>query len=436
MGKKIVRTRISFALALVLALGMVASALAAGDYTNPSFPDVPKSHWSYIYVEKAREKGWINGDDRGYFLPNDNVTYAQMCVMVVKAFFSDDFAAYTGSSSPWYAPYTSVAAQVGLLNGTSIEKDVLDAGKVNTPCSRMEMALIVYNAMSASGGKMPSSAEVEAAAMKTSDIAYYFPPYTKAIAATKAAGIINGVDDKGTFSGRENMTRAQAAVVMIKLDEYLGGTGSNTTNPGTTPETNPGTNPDPKPETPSTPAGGRDSNGNTLASGVKSTIGKSDSYPTKGRETSANRNGYYTAADVDIGEAQLGYELLDMVNEARRAEGLNELTWVPTDAMEEYTLLRAYELTSKWSHERPNDQYNGFMDEIIAGGGGSAKATFNAWMNSPGHKKAIMEEVITSMCAAKCGNCWIITFGGSGAPSLTEGGAPVNYEKYNGRIDI
>ena len=420
-------------LLLSLALSAALAAPVSAVYETPTFTDVSKSHWAYTYVEKAHEKGWINGDDRGYFLPNDNVTYAQMCVMVVKAFFGDDFAAYTGSSSPWYAPYTNVAAQAGLLKGTNIEKAPTDAAKVNEPCSRMEMALIVYNAMSASGGNMPSSAEVEAAAMSTSDIAYYFPPYTKAIATTKAAGIINGVDDKGTFSGRENMSRAQAAVVMVKLDEYLGGTGSSTTNPGTTPGTNPGTNPDPKPETPSTPAGGRDSNGNTLASGVKSSIGKSDSYPTKGRETSANRNGYYTAADVDIGEAQLVYDFLALVNEARRAEGLNELTWVPTDAMEEYTLLRAYELTSKWSHERPNDQYNGFMSEIIAGGGGSAKATFNAWMNSPGHRRSIMEKEIVSMCAARCGNCWIITFCGPiEYMGYVDAGAEVDYERYNG----
>lgn len=414
-------------LSLFLALSLVLCIPVFG--AEAIFSDVPAGHWSNSYVETAAEKGWINGDGHGNFLPNDNVTYAQMCVMVVKAFFDDDFAAYTGSSSPWYAPYTSVAAQVGLLNGTNIEKNALDAGKVNTPCSRMEMALIVYNAMSASGGNMPSAEKIKEAGYSTPDMPSYMRPYTNAIAAAKAAGIINGVDDKGTFSGQENMTRAQSAVVMAKLDEYLGGSG--TANPGTDPDTTP----DPKPETPSTPAGGRDSNGNTLASGVKSSIGKSDSYPTKGRETTANRNGYYTAADVDIGEAQLVYDFLALVNEARRAEGLNELTWVPTDAMEEYTLLRAYELTSKWSHERPNDQYNGFMDEIIARGSSGTQGMFNGWMNSPGHRRSIMEEVVTSMCAAKCGNCWIITFGADGYAKLSENGTLVNYQRQNGWYD-
>ena len=46
-----------------------------------------------------------------------------------------------------------------------------------------------------------------------------------------------------------------------------------------------------------------------------------------------------------------------------------------------------------------------------------------------------MEEVITSMCAAKCGNCWIITFGADGYAKTTEMGPEVNYERYNGDYD-
>lgn len=141
---------------------------------------------------------------------------------------------------------------------------------------------------------------------------------------------------------------------------------------------------------------------------------------------------YYTAANVDFGNAQLVYELLDMVNEARRAEGLNELEWVPLDAMEEYTLLRAYELENiLHSHIRPNEMYNGFMSEVIIVGGGNTQEKFDTWMNSPGHRKALMEPVIEYMCAAKSGRHWIITIGGEGVPALTENGSLVDYEKFN-----
>mgnify|MGYP007098680071 CR=1 FL=1 len=106
---------------------------------------------------------------------------------------------------------------------------------------------------------------------------------------------------------------------------------------------------------------------------------------------------------------------------ARRAEGLNELEWVPIDAMEEYMLIRAKDLTVSFSHVRLNDLYNDFMTEVIAMGGGDTN----------GHRKALVEPVIEYTCAAKSGRHWIITISGEGAPALTENGSFVDYEKFN-----
>ena len=154
---------------------------------------------------------------------------------------------------------------------------------------------------------------------------------------------------------------------------------------------------------------------------------------TKGRADTPNKNGYYTAANVDFGDAKLVYEFLDMVNEARVAEGHAPVTWTDLDSMEEYTLLRARELNELYSHERPGSQYGGFTKEVAAEGfGGNTERTFDGWMNSPGHRRTIMEDSNIFMCAAKCNKYWIITFGGSGAPGLLEGGALVDYEKQNG----
>ena len=83
------RTCIAFLLAVVLVCSVVMSAFASGDYTTSSFTDAPKSSWCYIYVEKAHENGWINGYPDGRFGPNDQVTYAQLSVMLTQAFFKD-----------------------------------------------------------------------------------------------------------------------------------------------------------------------------------------------------------------------------------------------------------------------------------------------------------------------------------------------------------
>lgn len=391
MRKKI----LGLALALALCTGLAAPVFAA--YETPTFADVPKSHWAYTYVEQAAEKGWISGNN-GYFMPDETVTYAQMCVMLVSAFFAKELGAYIGPSQPWYEPFCVAASRAGLLKNTNIAKNPTDAAMVNQPCTRQEMALIVYNALKSIGATMPSSDVLETMAMNTSDIAYYLPQYISPIVTTKAMGIISGVDSKGNFAGRENMTRSQAAVVMVNLDRCLNGAGAAVK-----------------------PTGNRDSNGYTLASGVRSSVGKDDAYKTKGHNNSPNRNGYFTAADLDIGNAQLVYELLDMVNEARRADGLHEYIWVTTDEEEEYTLLRSYELITKYSHERPDDKYS-FMGENAATGYKSALAVFNGWMNSPGHRAAIMDDTYKTMCVARCGEQWVMTFGGrvDGNPLLIE----------------
>lgn len=302
--------------------------------------------------------------------------------------------------------------------------------------SRYDMAQMVYNSITAKGYQVT----VDVGAIWTSTADWIFVPYQyrDAVAVTKTCGIINGMDEKGTFGGGLNMTRAQASVVLFGLYDCLANAdsdlkmtyvGASKPNPGTGPDTGAGTgtgNTNP-------PGSGK---GYTPASGVKASVGKNDQYPTKGSAAVPNKNGYYTAADIDFGDAKLVYELLDMVNQARAAEGHVPLKWVPMDAMEEYSLLRTYELETKWSHSRPSDLYNGYMEEIIAGTCKDSRIVFDAWMNSPGHRREIMEDDWTFMCAAKGGGSgagpWIITFGNDWKGKLCEGGTYVNYTKQNG----
>ena len=131
MKNILTRTRIAAMLAIVLVCSLVMSAFANGDYTTPSFTDVPKSYWGYIYVEKAHEKGWVNGYDDGRFGPNDNVTYAQLSVMLTSAFFKDRLDSYSGSTAPWYTKYCTVANDLGLFKWTNVQNKHTDSTQVN-----------------------------------------------------------------------------------------------------------------------------------------------------------------------------------------------------------------------------------------------------------------------------------------------------------------
>lgn len=208
---------LSLALALALSLSLAAPALAV--YETPTFTDVSKSHWAYTYVEKAHEKGWVNGYDDGRFGPNDNVTYAQLSVMLTSAFFKDRLDSYSGSTASWYTKYCTVANDLGLFKWTNVQNKYTDSTQVNKNVNRYEMAQIIYHAMTAAGVKV--DVDLEAARASTADWVYVPDKYRPAVAAAKAAGLISGIDSNGTFGGDGNMTRAQACVVLTKLEEAI-----------------------------------------------------------------------------------------------------------------------------------------------------------------------------------------------------------------------
>ena len=219
MRKKINNKVVSIVVALALVCGVVMSAFAANDYVNPTFTDVPKSHWAYTFVEKAVEKGWVSGMGDGTFAPNANVTYSQFCVMLVKAFYNEDYESYNGPKDSWYAPFTTIASQKGLLDGTNVVGHETDEDYVGQFMNRYEMALVVSNTLYKINAKIPTPQEQADQMDKTPDYWDIPKQYRNAVLLAKACGVLSGMDSAGTFGGTGNLNRAQACVVLIKLDE-------------------------------------------------------------------------------------------------------------------------------------------------------------------------------------------------------------------------
>ncbi len=62
---------------LALALGLKI------DYkSDVSFPDVSINHWAYPYITALADEGYITGDTEGNFRPEDNITRAELCVVL------------------------------------------------------------------------------------------------------------------------------------------------------------------------------------------------------------------------------------------------------------------------------------------------------------------------------------------------------------------
>lgn len=295
----------------------------------------------------------------------------------------------------WYVPCMAVMrGDSSYCVGTPIiDSDIHEIA--NEPVNRYNMAQILFNIMTIYN-KVPS---YDAAAVQAGIADWKSIPdnYKDALMAVVSAGIISGVDDKGTFNGSALMNRGQAAAVLCRMYDVFSGTG--TTTPATPDESDTST---------STELGQKLSSGATAAAGVKSSIGKNDAYPTYGNSDEVSPNGYFTGAtEADIGDAQLVYELLDMVNEARAEAGVAPFQWANVDAAEEMVLIRANELTTLFSHDRPNGGYA--PGEVCTKGPTSASAAFSNWMNSTSHRDHLMSPDYEYITAARCGNCWVIS---------------------------
>ena len=185
-----------------------------------SFSDVPTSHWAYSYVEKAAEAGWVAGIGGGLFGVDNQVTYAEFCTMLVRAYCSDELSAYSGPAPEWYTSYGNVAQEAGLLEHTDAKGMIGDAVTMNRPVSRFDMAQMAYNVLLKEDIKLDFDTETVLAGIPDQDSIMTVD--REAVAGVVTAGIIGGVDDRGTFDGFSFMTRGQAAVVMSRLSELLG----------------------------------------------------------------------------------------------------------------------------------------------------------------------------------------------------------------------
>lgn len=450
MTKFFKKKSLVLALAATLLVSGIGGLFAANG--QPTFTDVPETHWAYSYVERAAENGWVNGVGNGKFAPNDTLTFSQFYTMVVPVFASDELAAYQApSGSPWWQSYTWVGANelqahsiyldlhsIYNDNGVNIwtDEDVQDAVEkyAELPISRSDAIAIMWRVLEKNGLDEQVTG-VEEAKEKVEAVNGILPLLDDtSVPICYAAGLIAG-NERGEMNLDSTLTRAEGCTMLCSLVDYVTEHGGDVADKPVNPSEP--TDPSDEPTKPSDELGQKLPSGATAAAGVKSSIGKDDAYPTYGNSDVVSNNGYFTGAtNVDIGNASLQYEFLDMVNEARVAEGHEPLTWVGSDASEEHTLQRCLELVSNFSHERPAGK---FANETIydTASNRTVETIFNGWMNSPAHKKILMGDSYKYLSAARAdGNgrsYWIICVWSDNSIKLVEQWAYNNYD-YNSMI--
>jgi hypothetical protein len=128
-------TRAEFAKVMVFALGLKdAAEMLTG--VPAGFSDVEPNHWATGYISVANSQGIIKGYPDGTFGPQNQVTYAEVITMILRALGYGPVL----DKQVWPTAYLAKAAELKLNKGISF--------LANAPATRGDVAALVANAIS------------------------------------------------------------------------------------------------------------------------------------------------------------------------------------------------------------------------------------------------------------------------------------------------
>ena len=187
-----------------------SSLLAAVEETVRSrrwFADVPRDAWYAEELEAARRAGLVRGSGDRRFRPADSVSLGEAVSLAARLHRlheagTDDLV----QGEPWYAVYGDYALAHGIL------AEPLTAEGAARPVTRGEFALLLAAALPPEA--LPALNRVE----RLPDVAPG-DPWGEAVYRLYRAGVLTGVDRAGTFLPRSPLTRAEAAVLALRMRE-------------------------------------------------------------------------------------------------------------------------------------------------------------------------------------------------------------------------
>ena len=181
---------------------------------KPVFDDLGGYEWAFDAIDNLCKKGIVSGDGKGKFIPQDNVTRAEFSTMIVRLMgIADDTASVSFDDvqkDDWFYVYVASAKKAGIINGRS-ETQFSPVDNI----TRAEAVIMIHNVLKSKGCDFSGEESVEFA-----DISGLNDITREKVLQTASLGIIMG-RDKNTFAPQENLTRAEAAVIINKIIKYI-----------------------------------------------------------------------------------------------------------------------------------------------------------------------------------------------------------------------
>ena len=191
----------------LVATGILGGSALGFAAANP-FSDLPAGHWAYSDVTELTSGGVFNGYGDGSFRGDRNITRYEAATLLAKITgFKDSNNKLKFADVPanhWAYKYVSFATEKGISKG--YDDNTFRGDKYIT---RYEMAQMIANIL-------VLSADTNKNDNPFADVISSHWAFNAVINLTKS-GIINGYGD-GTFRGKNNITRYEAAHMVAKAE--------------------------------------------------------------------------------------------------------------------------------------------------------------------------------------------------------------------------
>jgi fibronectin type 3 domain-containing protein len=183
-----------------------------------TFDDIP-GHWAKQDIELLASKLLLQGMTDSTFGPDSPITRAQFATLLVRALGlteqSENSRFTDVASDAWYAGAVGAAAKAGLItgyeDGTFRPEDWI---------TREQMAVMTARATKAAG-KIVDVSGKEQSILDTLSDGHHLSTWVKtSVAQTMEAGIMTGLD-ANQFDGQQYATRAQAALILKRLLQFV-----------------------------------------------------------------------------------------------------------------------------------------------------------------------------------------------------------------------
>lgn len=104
--------------------------------TENTFTDVPDSHWAHGYIYALKEKEIVQGDEKGNFNPQCNITYEEIVKMIVVLLGYREMAEQLGG---YPAGYNGTASGIGITTNLNLIP--------KTNATRKNVAIMLHNSL-------------------------------------------------------------------------------------------------------------------------------------------------------------------------------------------------------------------------------------------------------------------------------------------------